>query len=169
MPLLTTAQLRQHIETGVDDSELQSIIDANEQEIIRRHGEHETGSFIHHSDRYIPDSLIVLPRAADSIVSITEHTLDGDTLLVADDYHMHTPYIILRRGGYYWRDHVVVEYIPRDENAIRKSVLIKLCQLDIHFSGFDYLKTPELTIDGADHQSEREKVLRQLRRKPVIA
>lgn len=169
MPLLTTAQLRGRIETAITDDGLQAIIDACESEIVRRYGPHDTGLHNFHANPWGYNDIIVLPRAASEITSIHDRKIDGDTLIDADDYYMETPFIIARRSMTFWPLHAVVAYVPEDESAIRREVLVQLCLLSIHFSGFEYLKTPELTIQGSDYQVEREKVLRQLRRKPVLS
>lgn len=119
---------------GLGDTDLQSIIDREEAEMVRRFGAH-TGSraeTVHGGT-----GSIYLKRAISSITSISEYLYLGDPApltLVATDYYVWSDEGRIQRlyGGYApfrWGPMVIVTYTPVDQSDLRKQVLIELVRL----------------------------------------
>lgn len=176
--LLSTAGLRQHVETDLPDTALQLILDSEEAEIIRRYGPHATATDVLSGGEWFPLQMaglsgvtgwLVLNRPAVSIVSIVQTTFDQSLVLAAGDYTL-WPGGRLEREGFgpnpasWWGEQVVVTYVPVDMTAQRALVLVQLCKLALAFTG---LKSE--SVGGGDHSEttadytvEREKALRSL-------
>ena len=164
--LLTVTELRQHVETDLLDAALQRYLDANETEIIRRYGPHATATETLRGG----SAWLLLSRDALSITAVTETVLETATTLAADDYELwHGGASLWREQDgthtrWAWGDEVTVVYVPVDTSAQRTAVLVKLCVLDVQYSG---LKSE--SIGGGDHgettadyPTERERLLRSL-------
>lgn len=135
MALLSVSEIREHVETPLDDDSVQRLLDALEAEIIRYAG--EIGS---HTD-YLTGrgAYLMLPRPVASITSITERTATGQTandyLLAADDYVIVGGAMqLLRlysgtRPRREWLERVTVVSVSQDDTAIRIGVLIDLFKL----------------------------------------
>jgi hypothetical protein len=163
--LLTVAQLHEHVETDLPDAALQRILDAEEAEIILRHGAHATAS------EMLPGGgeWLVLTRAAASITSITETVDDVSTVLAADDYLAWDGSRLQRldtgtNARSCWGERVTAVYIPLSQVAQRTLVLIQLCKLAIVYNG---LKTESVgqgdhSETAMDYNAERAALLRSL-------
>lgn len=180
--ILTVDELKQHVETDLDLDALQHIIDANDQEIIKRFGPHANSGnrierIVGSGSRYI-----TLSHPASAIVSVVEHENGVDTTLSANDYAHRTPSVLERLDtgdnprlnwpgqnidveGFSpsWSNAATVTYTPIDYDARRRMVLIDLCKLELAFSGHrllgigDYRESAILDAEG-----RREEILMRL-------
>jgi hypothetical protein len=165
MALLTTDQLRQHLETGLEDAALQRLLDAEEAEIIRRYGPHASATELH-----APDSeWMFLRREPSSIDTVTETVGDEDTVLSSDDYRDWGAGRLERlddgtnpRSS--WGDRVEVQYTPVDRQDERTMALINLCKLAAEYNALE-----DISVGGGDYRAssleynrERERLLGSL-------
>lgn len=171
MALLTVAQLRAHVETDLDDTALQAILDSEEGEIVKRYGAHASATELLRGG----ERLLFLTRPAASITSVTEE-VDGVfaepsvTVLAADDYRIWQGGRYLERlttgtnPRLYWGDRVTVVYTPADETAQRTLILVNLCKLAIRYTGADSesVGAGDYSARERDYAAERTKLLRQL-------
>jgi hypothetical protein len=135
MPLMTVAEMKQHIKTTLSDTALQRLMDANEAEINDRYGSSSTQAV----DVVYPGdvNLIALSRPAASITTVVEERYATDATLDATNYRLTTGGRTLERrtteASPYttWGDRVVITYAVADEAARRRRVLIRLTQFDV--------------------------------------
>lgn len=149
MSLATVAHVRALVTTALADDSLQTVIDREEAELVRRYGAHGDGSTavteIHEGG--LPS--IWLRRKAVSITSITETYVGGTspTTLVSTDYYRwagRSQLIRLPAGtrwGYsnaltedaanIWQPLVTVVYVPEDDRDLRRQVIIELVRIAV--------------------------------------
>lgn len=165
MSLLSPAELKEHVETDLGTSALQRLLDDAEGDIVARYGENAAEV----DDLTGDGQLLFLTRRAGSITAVTERIYQTDFVLASNDY------ILRFRGGamerlvagsnprYRWAPRVRVEYVPVDDTARRKRVIIDLCRLAVAHTGL------QLSRDGDhdqrqfdDYQGEREAIMSTL-------
>jgi len=138
MSLITTDELREHVETDLAEEALQRVIDANEKEIVRKFGAHTTQVDYVEPGR---SDCLFLSRAPSEITEVVERWGDTDTTLSADDYELVANWRRLNRLSTgtnptsYWGELVKVTYTPADRNDERKLVLVDLCKLELEYTG----------------------------------
>jgi hypothetical protein len=163
--LLTVTNLREHIETGMTDAALQRVLDAEEAEIIRRHGPHATAT----ETVWGGGIWLLLARTPSVITSVTEVTQNVSTLLAADDYTVWSGGR-LERSPYgthpasYWAPRVDLVYAPEDWTAQRRAVLIRLVQLTIQYQGVqaESIGSGDYSMTALDYAAERTRLLNSL-------
>lgn len=163
--LLTVAQLREHVQTDLSDAALQRILDAEEGEIVRRYGSHtEASETLQGGDR-----LLFLNRPAASIGEVVETVGVGDTVLDAADYRLWDDGRYLERlttganPSLYWAERVTVTYVPADQSAQRRLVLVQLVKLALAYAGLRSESVGgDYSMSTLDYVAEREKLLQSL-------
>lgn len=141
MSLLTIAELRAVVTSGLDDPTLQAIIDDEEAEITRRFGVTGDGASSRvelHAMRSARPSLFVsinlfVHFPILSLTSIRERrTLQDDFATLAATAYLAIPEQgrIVRTSGV-WGELVEVTYIPTDQRAKVKRAVIELVRLAI--------------------------------------
>ena len=172
MSLLTTTEIRQHIETDLLDAALQLRIDEAEAEIIARYGAHSAAR----TERFTPgpaDEYIWTSRPIGAVTSIKERYYGtmGETeiTLVADnDYFIESERQIRRKiGGSYpstmWRGLVTVVFTPATaDDARRKGVLIDLVKLALRYEGAQSTSMGDASVSHVDYPLERQRILSRL-------
>lgn len=173
---LSPAELRARFESGLDDAGLQDVIDAErsviesrfgpDQQMVETFDHRSTTAHWTHWDRSQPEHL-VLRRPAASIVSVVEQVGETTQVLTADDYTIVKRYQLRRLSSgtrWRWGNAVIVTYVPEDDSALRKQVLIRLCQLNLAENGYLITKTPEFTLQAVeDFGKLRHQALRRLK------
>lgn len=167
MALLTLAQMREHVETDLVDDALQRLIDAEEEEILRRLGAPltQTESFPVRSQ-----TQLYLSRRASTIVSITEEIEGGaTTTLAADDYELWWNQSLEREPDgtnprSSWGERVTVVYTPQDTTAQRIGLLVQLVQLAVRYTGVqsESIGSGDYSATSHDYLRERERLFRRL-------
>lgn len=137
MPLLFADEAQARgVGTDMDEDALQELIDAEEVQMVRRFGAHGdgvatvTGVFMRHGRNIYP------PRPYLSITSVKTAAYPGGTLttLAATSWYAWANYIELYPGGLLVDNSgetVSVTYVPVDDRALRKEVLLNLVKLTI--------------------------------------
>lgn len=180
--LLTTDELKRHIETDLDDDILQQYLDANEDEIVKRYGpNYSDGDRTEYIVGNGTDSLI-LSHPAESITSIVEHENGYNTTLAADDYILRKPMIVERLNtgtnprviwpskntsieGYTssWPSAATVVYTPKNYDNRRRIALINLCKVDMSYTGSRLLGIGDYRETNFDDSTlEKERILQSL-------
>jgi len=131
MSLLAVDELRAQVKTDLDDTQLQAVIDREEVEVIRRYGAHYVDSATAITEVCDGGGCSVwLKRRISSVSSITEaQSLGGtQTTLTSTQYYavVGQGRIIRLTEGTSWGRYVSVSYVPADDSALRKQVLIEL-------------------------------------------
>jgi hypothetical protein len=125
---------------GMDTDALQLIIDANEQLM----GPYLPGITSPIRVNGYPSTTILLPERAGSITSVTEHWIfqdpGDDITLDTDDWRLYPQGTAIERreDGTHpqqgFADEIIIEYVPFDQTALAKNVLIQLCAVDINLT-----------------------------------
>jgi hypothetical protein len=169
MSLLTVAQAKAFIESDLEDSALQMLIDAEEADINAIIGGYD--SQIDSFNDETLSNIIVLTRRASSITTITEK-IGGDgyyetTTLSSDDYLFRSNRILERLASgtnprTTWGNIVTVTYAPVDDRARRKMVIIHLLKLSIEYNGLSSEKIGDYAATQKEYQEERGRLISRL-------
>lgn len=166
MSLLTAAELRLQVQSGLSNADVQTIIDREEAEIIRRYGAHYDGSAI--TEVCSGGSCSVfLKRRIGSVSSITEaQSLGGtQTTLTSTQYHIvaNEGRIIRLSEGTRWGRYVSVVYVPADDSALRKQVLIELTRQALEQTAMKSENVAgEYSYQAPDWEAQRRALYRRL-------
>lgn len=176
MPLLTSANLRHHVETDLDDTALQTVIDRLEAELVQRAGPH-TGPITEiHSGR---TASVFLRRPITSVASVRE----GDriepatpALTAGSDYRLWPGEGRIERllagagldlpvsNPPRFAAVVEVTYTPIDDQPQRSRILLELVRLDLAQSGRAAETVGEdYRYRGLDYRAHREALFAELR------
>ena len=168
MGLLTVAQLREHVETSLPDAALERILASAEQAIATWAGPLELDE-----DDIVADvtervwapgrALLRLHQLPTAIVSVTDVHDGIETPLDPSAYRL-AGRLLRRLGERTWGEWTTVTYTPTDDSAVRRSVIVQLCQLELNVQ-------PGMASQGAGGWSEsyrtylrqRDELLRAIR------
>lgn len=163
--MITVSQVKDRIETDLDDLTLQLIVDA-EQEALDRHAGGESVTETHMASG---NKKLILRRRPASIASITErqHILDDAVTLSANDYRQIGQRFVLRLGdgdnpAVSWGAETVVTYTAEVDQNLRDRIVLDLVQLSIEFSAYASEKSGDWTGDQGDYEARRNALLSQL-------
>lgn len=166
--------LRLRVETDLDDTVLQRILDANVKAIARAAGS-PTSEVETHSA--LGAQFLALSRRSTAFSSITErrrYSSDAVTLS-ANDYRKVGDYRLLRLSdgdnpSGSWGSEVVVTYTPEVDTEVRDRVALDLCQVDIEFRPYDREQSPDWEGEQKDWKARRREVLTHVKegRSPII-
>lgn len=170
--LLSTDEIREHVETDLSDEALQLRIDEAEADIVRLFGAN-TGAV---SERFTPgpgELYLFTSRPIDTGETITiVETWDGpagetDVTLAASDYEVEGSTQIRRKQGGMWSSGswavmVSVMYTPIGTNARRKGVLVDLVKLAVAYQGVQSSTLGDVAVGHVDYARERNGILRRL-------
>jgi len=168
MSLLTADELRALVQTGLDDADLQRIIDREEAEVIAQYGAHYT-------DASTPVSEVVsgggcnlfLKRRISAVSSIAEaSTLGGTaTTLTASQYYVWPGQGRITRlpEGTAWGSQVTVSYVPADDRPLRRQVLIELVRLALEQTAMQSESVAgEYSYQAPDWETKRKRLLKRI-------
>jgi hypothetical protein len=136
MAILTVEELRDHVQSSLEDDALQRFLDASEEAIIARAG--PTGARTEFFDGV--GRFITLARPASALTSISEEWLGTVTTMQADDYRVWPDGYSLERipGGtnsrHRWHGLVTVQYTATSDDSLRELVQIELVESLINYN-----------------------------------
>jgi hypothetical protein len=166
----TLAQVRGQFETDLADSDLQTVIDAEDHEVVSRYGPHASevdeleGGHTH----------LFLSRRVATVTSIVETVGDTDTALAADDYEIRHDGWALERLNTgtnqreRWGRVNLVTYVPKSDPR-RVQVVIDLVKLTLQFRGLSVERAGDYRADLGDYQQTRDMILRTLASERKVA
>lgn len=165
MSLLTLAQVRENIETGLGDDALQRIMNAVEEDIDQRHGAVDAQT----DDLEAGDKKLWTTRPILTITTVTETVGTTDTELSANDYVKRHETQLNRlntgdNGRERWGVRVKITYVPVDTTNRRITAYLKMILLDIVYSGLDSSREGDFNSKSLGYAPEREKLLSSLDR-----
>lgn len=170
--LLTTDQLREHLETDLINDALGRLNDAADALVIQRAGPvaTKTDNFVIIRPNDYPqgrDRVLTLERELGSITSITEQFFDNTpVVLSADDYSVIDNQLErLNDGtnpGWYWGHRVTVVYAPEDTTAIRKIAVVDLVKLEVAYQGVASEKAGDYSMTAPEYRTAKEAILNTL-------
>lgn len=161
--LMDLAEVRTHIETGLVDAALQTLMDAAQEAIDQRHGELDAET----DDLVGGLKSIWTTRPIGTITTVTETAGSDDTVLDASDYikRHNTQLDRLDTGPnsrQRWGDRVKIVYAPRSDEEKRNIVFIALIKLAVEYSGLDNSKDGDFSSKTLNYADERERLLSTL-------
>lgn len=169
MSLLSVAELRALVPSGLTDPQLQTVIDREEAWLVARYGPHYVDANTAFAEvRSGGGMLLFVQRPVLSVSSVSESLNLGDTAttLAGSAYHLRAAEGCLTRlpKGTLWGEEVTVTYVPRDDNALRKAVLIDLLRLTLTRTGLKGESVAgEYSYTAADNwDAERVQIARRL-------
>ena len=133
MSLVTVAEARALVNTGLSDGDLQVVIDRIEADITSKVGAPQTDAYATEVVKTLrgEGENLFLPTEIYSVVGIVEDTVT----LTADQYQTWGGGVIERLPmGTTWGDRVVVTYKPKDDRPVRDGVIIDLLRLTLNRS-----------------------------------
>ncbi|MCA0354713.1 MAG: hypothetical protein LCH85_22190 [Chloroflexi bacterium] len=132
MPLVSVAEVRQKIATPLDDSDLATIIDAEEADLIERCGDHPDGSTEITEVARSTSASLWLRHPVVSISSVQERRAgEANSAVTANGYELDAATGKLERIGGSWLGIITISYVPRDQRSRRKRILIELIRLAV--------------------------------------
>jgi hypothetical protein len=162
MSLVTVARIRAHVQTDLDDTTLQTIIDDEEAEMVRRCGAHGDGvTAVTETIAGTTGGALFLSRP---FVSITSITANGST--VPASYY--TAYagqgqLVLLSGSASWVAPVVVTYVPIDDRARRRMVIVELVRVALEQTSMKSESVGgEYSYSAPDWEAKRAALYRRL-------
>lgn len=168
MSLLTAGELRLQVQSGLSNSDLQTIIDREEAEVIRRYGAHYADAVTTITEVCSGGQCsIFLKRRIGSVSSITEAQSLGGTqsTLTSTQYHIvaNEGRIIRLSEGTRWGRYVSVSYVPADDTALRKQVLIELVRQALEQTAMKSENVAgEYSYQAPDWEAQRRALYRRL-------
>jgi|CXWL01.1.fsa_nt_gi hypothetical protein len=178
MAILTTDEVREHVETDLVDDALDRLIDNADQEIIDRLGVLAT-----HTDVLPGGGLPALPltRRASAITSVVERIGETNYTLGTDDYRLDSNGFSLHRaqGATYpalvWSGEVTIVAVPyggaAGELAAREKLLVDLVRLDAAYDATSSNTIGDTSRTALNHGAERaalfSSMLNRNRRMPL--
>jgi hypothetical protein len=176
--LVSVVEARDLIQTGLSDSRLQTIIDREEAEIIRRFGSHYDGATSIVETVRGEGKNIYLRRTIASVVSVSEVYYLGalPVSLAATQYFVWPNEGRLERlpsavtgipawsgSGVQWGEQVTVTYLPQDDSARREQAIIELIRLALEQTAMKSESVGgEYTYQAPDWEQTRARIYRRV-------
>lgn len=166
MPILTIAQLKEHIPgLTLADAALQRLLDGAEQSIVQWAG--PTGSVTELHDG--GGGTLYLRRRASAIGTITESLDTTPLVLAANDFRLLANGYVVERLATgtnqrsTWPGRVQVVLTAADDTSTRQRAQVALVKLDLGYSGFEADNAPAFSRPTAYYEERRHEVLAGLR------
>ena len=177
--LLTVAEVKESVQTGLSDAALGRIVDAEDAYLRRMLGEHDPATTMFYetdrggdgfrgwsSDRDLTRQRIWLPRPASSISTVEDRYLFDSVWRVLEE----ETYYLSNGGravnsGYYkpFRTLVRVAFTPVSENAQRTQALIDLVRLETQDTGLESERDDIYTYKAKDKIKARREIITPLK------
>ncbi len=161
MSFVAVSEVRALVDTGLDDVNLQDVIDREEGWLAGRIGA-LTGE---RTDTYEPglsDSPVYLPRRAESVVV-------SDNAVSVADFRFTASSGMVRRTTGYWSGPVTVTWTPSDYEAVQRAV-IELVRDTVSETGFESESMGSYSYSRGNSAVRRLSVVRSiLLRRPAYS
>lgn len=135
MAILTTTQVRTHVDTDLSDAALSRFLDDSESKIVEVYGAAATHTETHDGET----RSLFLSRPISSITTVVETISDASTTLASDDHRIIGSRELRRlqagtNGRSRWGDDVVITYVPVSDSNQRTRVQIDLVKLALAYN-----------------------------------
>ena len=166
--LLTTDEIREHIETDLADTALQRLIDDAEAEIIQRYGAHAEGGTVTEQHVVRSGERWIYPRrdvdVGAGIVVTRQHLGSSDvTTAEASEYVVDTGGAIRLLATGPWSDQLVtITYTPPTDAPRRKRVLVDLVRIAVRYDALSSSSLGDVSVSHLGYEQERSRVLSRL-------
>ena len=164
--LLTVAEVREHVTTGLTDTALERLIDAQDAYIQRIVGQHDPATTMQHTTEDHDDKHLWLPRPASAITSVEERYSDlfsGWETRAVSYYQLTNQGRSLEAIGRSFRWFIRVTFTPVPENAERTEALIDLVRLETQDTGLASESDDTYSYKAKDKMKARREIIAPLR------
>jgi hypothetical protein len=160
--MITPQILREHVETDLDPSALQRLINDAVADIEARYG--TTAARTRTMATTGRERRLWLTTPAASVTAILEgRTIQPDTAVESSAYELsHEGLAIDRIDGGSWQRYVKVTVTPKDDQARRDRVTIDLVRLALQYNALGSETSGDYSAQAVQYQAERETLLRGL-------
>jgi hypothetical protein len=140
MPLLMPSEVRARVPNTLSDSALYDVIAEEEAELVRHFGAHGDGTTAVIETVTAYGGMLFLGRPFVSVSSVAEYSdLGGTATTLTTASYLTWPsggYLTRLPSGSDWGARVVVTYVPVDDRARRRQVLIELVRIAVNQTAF---------------------------------
>ena len=175
--LLTVAEVKEHVTTGLSDAALERLIDAQDSYIRQIVGQHDPATtMVYEMDLDPGYQSIWLPRPAVSIATLEKRrrldsawtVQDAETYYLSDEGRsIQTTRNVWTWGwgwGHRFEMRVRVTYTPVPENAERTQALIDLVRLEMQDTGLEMERDDTYRYEAKDKTKARREIIAPLKR-----
>ena len=163
---VTVQAVRGRVETDLDDSTLQRMVNAAVKSVDRIAGKAASETLTFDA---LGNATIGFYRRVNSITTVTERrTARGTaTTLAADDYRLVGAYKLLRlndgtNAQSTWGKEVVITFVPEVDQDVRDRVAIDLVNMAVEFKALDREKVGDYEQEQKDYNRRRTALLREV-------
>lgn len=159
--MITTADLRAHIETDLSDAELQKVIDA---ETAYLEAYAPSGTIVEEPVYENADRVLRLKRPAASVTLVRQRASDFTyTTIDASEYRVTADGDVERQT--YWPDGIEITYVADDDTDLRESIIIDLCVLRLRYQSGLNQSMGDFSVSGSGQEIDRERarIMRRVR------
>ena len=166
--LLTVAEVREHVTTGLSDAALERVIDGQDAYIRRMVGPHDPATtMVYENDDRTVDCRFWLPRPASSIAKLEDRRRNYGGWFVRDasNYFLSDGgrSVNISSWGQSFREVVRVTYTPVSENIERAQALIDLVRLETQDTGLNSERDDTFSYTSKDMGKARREAITPLK------
>ena len=165
--LLTVAEVREHVTTGLSDAALERVIDGQDAYIRRMVGEHDPATTMVYEDDidFSYSWHVWLPRPASAIVTVEDRYRYYSEWVVRDEseYYLSDGGRSVRISRDPFRQRVRVTFTPVPENIERAQALIDLVRLETQDTGLNSERDDTFSYTAKDKAKVRREVITPLK------
>ena len=160
--LLTLAEVREHVETGLSDDALDRLISAADAEIISYAGAHDDGEEI--VGRINTNGVRgFMPRVAASVSQVEDRTGDSTWVVRSTDtYELTHGGRIIESLKSRFHHEIRATFLPVSTEGQRRLALIQLVKLDTQFNALSSENDATYATASVNYASERSRILSRL-------
>ena len=169
--LLTVAEVKEHVETGLSDIALGRLIDAQDAYIRRMVGPHDPATTMAYERDILPGMRrFWLPRIASSVDTVEDRYLFESAWTVREEttYYLSGGGRSVSLNHWGWdvpfREVVRVTFTPVPENAERTQALIDLVRLEAQDTGLQSETDDTFEYIAKDKVKARQEIIAPLKR-----
>ena len=163
--LLTVAEVKERVSTGLPDAALELLIDAQDAYIQRMVGEHDPATTMVYEDQGSRRLRVWLPRPASSI-ALVEDRFPADsawTVRAPSTYYLSDQGRSAEIGwGELFRTRVRITFTPVPQNDERIQALVALVRLETQDTGLDSERDDTYSYKAKDKAKARMEIIAAL-------
>lgn len=144
---------------------VQQVLDEEEDALVQRFGAHYVDGVTAVTETRTGGlANLYLRRRIVSVSAVVESGVAGDLTLVATDYRVWGAQgrIERRPTGALWAEVVTVTYLPVNDNARRRGVIVELCRLALERQAMKSERSDDYSFTAPDWEAERKRLLSRL-------
>ena len=164
--LLTVAEVKERVTTGLPDAALELLIDAQDSYIRRMVGEHDPATTMVYEDQQNPGRRVWLPRPASSIALVEDRYLADSAWTVRAP----STYYLSDQGrsvevswGQWFRTRVRITFTPVPQNDERIQALVALVRLETQDTGLESERDDTYAYQAKDKAKARMEIVAALK------